>query len=436
MDTIPSSSSVAKTPAVVTSSSSGTVHSRLTASNSNSRRLRGLSRSRGDDVDVDTFDEQALNAPKNDLTDVTPESTLKSPELPLYSTFKTSPGSRRKQFWTWIVYCYCLGSVAFLTATLLRSPFSQNLNSSNLGTISTANDFSLPYRLSKVMPTQPEPIALYPFALEARVRVNSSDITICAWTSMEDVKNIASWAKQWSGPISMVVVADSSDAIHQFQQYHFPKSLRNRLNIHLLQIAPNTTHTPNAFLNLARMFSRTRSTLLFPGPLLQEPFHEIYTNLTMPLHNPHSRNGSKTAPSMVLTSRKFTPTMAKPFEKFTPLLVDVRHPVWCTERFFTAPSREADWEECLWQFWVNSYGAMKSHPDVHWADTSSEKEAKKRQPRPSTNELIHRHLVQQYRHETCVLAAKRLKDRKPKQGAVLKSKQASWLRKICRQVCA
>ncbi len=371
MDALPTSSSVAKTPAILSSSSSGTVHSRLTVSNSNSRRLRALSRTHGDE------DEQALHTPRKDSVNATHECASKSPDLPLYAASKSTSSSRRKQFWSWIVYGYSFCSVAFLTAFLLRSPFSRIPRASNLANLSPADAFSLPYRLSKIMPVRPEPVAFYPFALEARRPNNSSDVTVCAWTDVDNLKNLATWAKSWSGPISMVVVANSSNGLHRFQVHQFPKSLRDRLNVHFLQIAPNTTHSPNSFLNLARMFSRTRLAVLFPGPLSQGLPSGSYANITIPLHIKHlSGNGSKVAPPMVLTSRKFTPTIAQPFERFTPLLVDIKHPVWCTERFFTAPSREDDWEECLWQFWVNSYGAMKSHPEVRWTETKNPKVGK------------------------------------------------------------
>jgi hypothetical protein len=45
------------------------------------------------------------------------------------------------------------------------------------------------------------------------------------------------------------------------------------------------------------------------------------------------------------------------------------HSVWCTERFFLSSSRHSDWEACLWQLWLDSFGDVKLLQNADWKDS-------------------------------------------------------------------
>jgi hypothetical protein len=77
-------------------------------------------------------------------------------------------------------------------------------------------------------------------------------------------------------------------------------------------------------------------------------------------------NGTAMSLPLVLAPSKTTPKSLLPFMALSPLLVEQEYPVWCSERFFSAPSREEDWEECLWQFWINSYGTLQALSEPNW----------------------------------------------------------------------
>jgi hypothetical protein len=44
------------------------------------------------------------------------------------------------------------------------------------------------------------------------------------------------------------------------------------------------------------------------------------------------------------------------------------HSVWCTERFFLASSRDFDWDACLWQLWLDSFGDVSFLQIPDWTD--------------------------------------------------------------------
>jgi len=43
----------------------------------------------------------------------------------------------------------------------------------------------------------------------------------------------------------------------------------------------------------------------------------------------------------------------------SPLIIQLDHPVWCTDRFFLDNTRPSDWTECLWQFWLDAFGEFR-----------------------------------------------------------------------------
>lgn len=41
-------------------------------------------------------------------------------------------------------------------------------------------------------------------------------------------------------------------------------------------------------------------------------------------------------------------------------------PLWCTERSFLYVSREADWNDCLWQLWLEHFGEIDVKQTSDW----------------------------------------------------------------------
>ncbi|KAH9993156.1 hypothetical protein BJV77DRAFT_372098 [Russula vinacea] len=126
------------------------------------------------------------------------------------------------------------------------------------------------------------------------------------------------------------------------------------------------------------------------------------------------------------------------------------HPLWCTERFAFVPAssepRAADWDACLWQVQLETFGAASSGgPTLQgWRWNVEPKPVERVLPSVSLTSAIRRRLEVRYRVETCALAIKRLEalgeERRGgghgRVGARLGRKSAEkmrWLHEICRQ---
>lgn len=197
MDPSPSSSSVAKTPALVSTSSSGSIHNRLVVSSSSSaRRLRLQSVVESDDeklVDV------VANTKSSDALQCLP-SVPKSPTLPLYDTPK-EPHRNRSILYR-ILLSYGVLSMAFLTSRLLgipRQPYSNSPFAPSTSSISSLDDLSMSYRISKLLPLKPEVEAFIPFLTRSTTDLNVSDVTACIWVTEEEIHHLEKWATQWRG---------------------------------------------------------------------------------------------------------------------------------------------------------------------------------------------------------------------------------------------
>lgn len=123
------------------------------------------------------------------------------------------------------------------------------------------------------------------------------------------------------------------------------------LSLHLLHLSHQNQGSPNTFLNIARLFAATKTVMLVPANLSFLPL------ITSDLAKQEFRSGS--LPSIVTISPANWPTFsALPF--LSPLIIQLDHPVWCTDRFFLDNSRTADWTECLWQFWLDAFGEFRN----------------------------------------------------------------------------
>lgn len=122
---------------------------------------------------------------------------------------------------------------------------------------------------------------------------------------------------------------------------HHPSSKRLFLNV--LQVQDTAQNHPNTYLNLARLFAPTKKVLLLPGTL---------SKLDRNLYNVVISHSTHT-PSMITL-----PAPAIPASPLTPILMPKDYPIWCTERHFLATTRANDWDECIWQVWLQELGAL------------------------------------------------------------------------------
>ncbi|KAG2368335.1 hypothetical protein BDR07DRAFT_64009 [Suillus spraguei] len=104
----------------------------------------------------------------------------------------------------------------------------------------------------------------------------------------------------------------------------------------------------------------------------------------------------------------------------SPVVLPKDYPTWCTERFSLFRSRSLDWEDCLWQLWLESAGEVKSTTVDNWPVVESGE---------SNNSILsaklRRRWTIKYRAEACALAIKRgqileeqvMQTRRPSSGA-------------------
>jgi hypothetical protein len=172
------------------------------------------------------------------------------------------------------------------------------------------------------------------------------------------------------GPISLLV---TTTAIHSSASHRnfleklsnlkadLPVQVAQFLSLHILYINSTSSESPNAYLNLARLFSQTDHVMLFPGNFSILPPSTLFETLLTQLQRRPTR--------LVIISNK-NDTMY-PFPTLAPALVSNNHSVWCTERFFLSSSRDFDWDACLWQLWLNSFGDVTQLWDPNWKDSES-----------------------------------------------------------------
>lgn len=221
-------------------------------------------------------------------------------------------------------------------------------------------------------------------------------------------------------------------------------NIKAKATIHILQRMGHDHRSSNSYLNLARLFARSGVVALFPASPVSPIPRDLYsTAIASIAHTEDPSNTSSLSP-LVLAPLKLNSKSILPFSPLAPMLVAQEHPVWCSERFFSAPSREEDWDECLWQFWINSYGTLRALTEPNWKvsrnRTRDPEGALPVEVRTSCNQyllgltrdqqIIHRRLSNRARHESCVHAARRLKDRAEEDAD---PKRAHWLKKTCRQ---
>ena len=112
--------------------------------------------------------------------------------------------------------------------------------------------------------------------------------------------------------------------------------------------------SPNVLLNLARLYSRTATVVLFPESL----------NALSHLDSAMLKYAHVRTPAL-LTS---LPDLRFPMPSYTPLLLPQDHAFWCSERSFFVYSRALDWNECIWKVWLEERGRL-GHLNVSTTST-------------------------------------------------------------------
>lgn len=247
-------------------------------------------------------------------------------------------------------------------------------------TLSPLQSLPKTHLLTKLTSISPRPVALEPFVLRADVDLDGP--SACLWTHDTDVQQLSIWASRWkglfllsfssslascvyTGPISILVTTahppGSTLAIELAKKivaFRKTTSTKHKVSAHVLHLAPDTPDNPNAFLNLARVFSRTPTVVLFPG------------NLSVVPPKTFQRSIGSSAPTVdikpvVFASRGKT---TFPFSDLSPVILKRDDHPWCSERFFPALSRATDWTECLWQLWLDGFGDFETRLTTDWVN--------------------------------------------------------------------
>lgn len=144
----------------------------------------------------------------------------------------------------------------------------------------------------------------------------------------------------------------------KLQEMRNLSSVKSRVSVHVLYLPTQSPENPNAFLNLARVFSTTPTVILFPARLSLAPPKTFHRSVASVVQSPKP---------VVFSMRQHT---AFPFAALSPVVLSREDPLWCTERFFPPMSRSADWAECLWQVWLENFGDVEIKTTTDWVHES------------------------------------------------------------------
>ncbi|GJE95904.1 hypothetical protein PsYK624_120950 [Phanerochaete sordida] len=270
----------------------------------------------------------------------------------------------------WLLAFYCCLCVCFLSGQLLSKLFLDPRSTAvSLRIAKATQDVSplqslpIDHLLSKITSIYPHPLALKPYVL--RADTDASSVTACLWTEAEHLDSLPVWASRWKGPISALVTttappgsAESQELAKKLEAVGRIPSTRHKLSAHILHLESRTTQNPNSFLNLARIFAQTPRVALFPGNLSVVPPKTFQRSI--------ASSSSFSANKPVVFAMRGRSSF--PFSPLSPILMHRDDPVWCTERFFTGLSRSADWAECVWQVWLESFGSMDARATTDWVN--------------------------------------------------------------------
>ena len=281
-------------------------------------------------------------------------------------------------YYRWVISVYVAVSLIFFSTSLYRSFHLARLDqqlalvpSQDRSPILSGLDvLSLSARLAKLSTLYPPPTHLGLFTHHPAVDAYSHEITVCLWAHENDLDWVPAWTTDWlgnnthhsyitmltmTGPISLVVLSRKPPTSNRAplrpalaHLLRHPMLNVSRLALHTLHLDPKTPDAPNVFLNLARLFAPTRTVLLVPGTPAPP---QTLPPLTL------------TGPIIITAAPQKTADKGRPETPLAPVLIPRDHPLWCTERFAFVPAythtspRAADWDACLWQLKLETYGA-------------------------------------------------------------------------------
>ncbi|KAJ7594432.1 hypothetical protein C8J56DRAFT_1161048 [Mycena floridula] len=263
----------------------------------------------------------------------------------------------RSFFVKWIIICYCTLSVIFMPLALYQNKYPW----SDLKDLQRIRKVIYPQSSVRIVPslikqTSAKLSSFHSlkdfelFVVRGGISADENEIAACIWTeSFNDATELASWAAHWPGPISLVVsthnLADRSllNQNYNFIKYHPSLS---KVSLHIAT-SESPQQSPNTFLNLARLFSPSPLVALFPANLSVLPPVDLYSSLS-------SIQSLSERPVIVNNmSRLLFPPPA-----LSPVVLQRHYPVWCTERAFFFNSRAPDWNDCIWQLWLEEFGQL------------------------------------------------------------------------------
>ncbi|GLB37515.1 hypothetical protein LshimejAT787_0405660 [Lyophyllum shimeji] len=247
------------------------------------------------------------------------------------------------------------------------------------------------------------------------------DVAACLWThELQDFAVLRSWISHWQGPISLLMTTSAKPKSNpQAALFHRLNDLKAEnlpgLSLHLLHVGIHEQASSNVYLNLARLFAPTAAVMLVPANLSYSPLvsHKAIVS---------ERLSARQLPLIVTDNPQNWSTFTA-LPVLPPLVIQRNHPVWCTERYFLRKTRASDWRACLWQFWVDSFGAFV---DVGTSNSSVRDSA-------TASEVSNDRLSVRFRAETCDLVARTMATlglRKYKDG----KKKLQWLKETCGQL--
>ncbi|KAF8867721.1 hypothetical protein CPB84DRAFT_1663021, partial [Gymnopilus junonius] len=175
-----------------------------------------------------------------------------------------------------------------------------------------------------------------------------SNMTICAWLQDTELNLLEGWTRSSAVSFSLVITTTVPFSSPQHRKLlgtlrrQLPKASVAGLSIHVLHV--EDVKLPNLYLNLARLLAVGDWTMLMPGGLGDFNLNE---------KNPSINFGAKTG-AYLLSSAAHT----YPFPDLSPLLIRKDSNFWCTERLFSGGSRSQDWNECVWQLYLEMTGKI------------------------------------------------------------------------------
>ncbi|KAG0706094.1 hypothetical protein DFH29DRAFT_846569 [Suillus ampliporus] len=252
-----------------------------------------------------------------------------------------------------------------------------------------------------------------------------NDLTACLWVEEEKLHGTLTTLTNWPGSMSLVIVTSA-----QLGSTNYSTTLRRLpevmglldthasfgLSFHVLQVSSSSGGSANAYLNVARLLAPTDRVVLFPDGLPSHLSSKSY----------HSIVRSTSLHPLVLGNNS---RRTYPFAPMSPVVLPKDYPSWCTERFSLLRSRSLDWDDCLWQLWLESGGEVKSATVDGWSGEEAGK------PSASNNSTLsaklRRRWTVKYRAEACAFAMKRAQILETASYADKKAFQ--WRKKFCHE---